>query len=219
MSELYDECESLSPSIDLIRQLVHANPDAVQHVRNDDLGWIPLHVAFFDAYSGSDKGTRLVEVVQFLVEQWPDSVKALGNDGNVALHHACFNDAPLEVVQYLVGQWQDSIRSIDSNGNLPLHHACVNMASLDVVQYLVEKWPNSVKTFNNDRHLPVFLACSNSQLDVVQFLAKQWPEALFIKQWPESDEFDGHLLLHRACVAAPLEVIQYCTSNGQIGSK
>jgi hypothetical protein len=73
-TNLYDECQKGSPSMDRIRQLVNTNPVKLRAVD----GEIPLHAAcraFWNTRGGS------VEAIQYLVEQWPESVKAVNING------------------------------------------------------------------------------------------------------------------------------------------
>jgi hypothetical protein len=88
-----------------------------------------------------------LQVVEYLVEQFPDAVKAENfRYRQLPLHFACVNEvASLEVVQYLVEQWPGSVRASIADGSIPMHLACSNKApSLEVVQYLVERWPDSI---------------------------------------------------------------------------
>jgi ankyrin repeat protein len=103
--------------MDRIRQLVNANPDAVKY-RTDDPGQIPLHTACgaFDIQGGLSQ----LEVVQYLVEQWPESVTTANNNGYLPLHVACYFNASLAVVQYLVQQWPESVKHRNSYGETPL---------------------------------------------------------------------------------------------------
>jgi ankyrin repeat protein len=51
-----------------------------------------------------------LDVIKFLVEQWPDAVKETNQNGFLPLHIACSNKAPLEVIQFLVEQWPDAVK-------------------------------------------------------------------------------------------------------------
>jgi ankyrin repeat protein len=64
------------------------------------------------------------EVVQYLVEQFPLSVKVKSKDGRLPLHGACQNDeASLEMVTYLVDRHPDATEVKDANGHTPLQLA------------------------------------------------------------------------------------------------
>jgi ankyrin repeat protein len=181
MSKLYKECCKPLPSMDMIRRQVTANPDAVKF--RNRFGVTPLHAAC--------GGGSQLEVIQYLVEQWPESVKAVDNfGGSLPLHWACnHKKAPVDVIQYLVEQWPESVNVVvDKHGWLPLHLACSanseDPAVLEVIQYLVEQRPELVKTADNNGCLALHYACTSCKtapllpLAVVQYLVKQWPESV-----------------------------------------
>jgi ankyrin repeat protein len=178
MAKLYNECDTTSPSMDRIRQLVNANPSAVRF-RFGELKEIPLYAACRAVKNGG--GPQQLALVQYLVEQWLESVKTVNSHGDLPLHVACCSKAPLEVIQFLVEQWPQSVKTVNNNGSLPLHLArCFKTTPpAAVVQYLVEQWPESVKTTTNYRYLPLHTACAYSApLEVVQCLVQQWPESV-----------------------------------------
>jgi hypothetical protein len=78
-------------------------------------GNLPLHFACARAAS--------LEVVQYLVEQWPEAVKKTDIYGYLPLHHACQNKTPLELMQYLVEQWPEAVKTTDVSGKTPLGYA------------------------------------------------------------------------------------------------
>jgi ankyrin repeat protein len=170
LTALYSECTSRSPSMERIRQGMNAIPDVM------GCWWwggeTPLH-AVCRAGGGS------LEIIQYLVEQLPLSVKTIGAYGRLPLLIACHTGAPLDVVQYLVGQYPKSVKTTDNAKVLPLHAACGNRASLEFVQYLVELWPESVKASTTGGSLPLHSACRHrAPLEVVQYLVGQWPESV-----------------------------------------
>jgi hypothetical protein len=138
-------------------------------------GSLPLHCAI------STRDT--VEVVQWVVEQWPDAVKMADSKRNLPLHVACkMRIVSLEVVQCLVEQWPGAVQLTTGDGRLPLLLACwgnweacwgeymalgENTASLEVVQYLAEQWPGAVKVVSSDTSI-----CCIQQLnwDVYSYL-------------------------------------------------
>jgi ankyrin repeat protein len=212
MSELYEECESHSPSMDRIRQLVNDNPDAVKLRTDYATGReIPLHAAC----RAFEDGGGSLEVVQYLIQQWPESVKTVDKAGYLPLHYACRNKSPLEILQYLVEQWPESVRAVNNKGYLTLHFACANKA-LAAVQYLVEQWPVSVKAVDKSGYLPLHSACANmAPLELVQYLVEQRPESVKTATYNS-----GAIPLHYACSReATLEVVQYLIEQWPVSVK
>jgi ankyrin repeat protein len=194
--KLIKACSEHPQSLSTIRSVVKAFPEAVKAKTVD--GLLPLH---FPCVNSAP-----LNVVQFLVEQWPEAVKVAEDEyGLLPLHLACANAASLEVVQFLVEQSPEGTQATAMKGRLPLHVACRNKAPLDVIQFLVEQWPDAVKTADANGRLPLHFACRNkAPLDVVQFLVAQWPEAI------KRTALKGRLPLHVACrKEAPLNVVQF----------
>jgi hypothetical protein len=80
-------------------------------------GWLPLHCTCDNVCFYKEP----LNVIQFLVEQWPEAVKKSTVNGSLPLHYACSNKAPLEVIQYLVEQWQEAVKKINTSGLTPLN--------------------------------------------------------------------------------------------------
>jgi ankyrin repeat protein len=65
-----------------------------------------------------------LNVIQLLVETWPDAVKEKSYHDWLPLHFACSNKyVPLNVIQLLVKTWPDAVKEKTKNGWLPLHFA------------------------------------------------------------------------------------------------
>jgi hypothetical protein len=142
LNELHKECASTSPSsLRRIRIIVRNNPEALK-VRDGRNGPLPLHVACNAFLLGGGS----LKVVQYLIEQWPESVQTSERTGCLPLHSICAFDAPLAVIQYLVEQWPEFVKAVDNRGFLPLHYVCRNQkARMEVIQYLVRQCLNPSK--------------------------------------------------------------------------
>jgi len=119
---------------------------------NESFRFLPLHLAICSE-------TVCLEIVQYLVEQWPESLKILIENGRVALHLACKNCMSSTIVQYLADQWPEAVQ-IMTNGDLPLHIACgTSGTSIDTVTHLIKMRPELVQVRNEYRYLPLHAAC------------------------------------------------------------
>ena len=58
-----------------------------------------------------------------LLQAFPDAAKEKDKDGNLALHYAVQNKAPLEVVSALLQAFPDAAKEKDKDGKLALHYA------------------------------------------------------------------------------------------------
>ena len=80
-----------------IRQLVDANPDVVKFRTDQDE--TPLHAACI----AFENGEGSLEVIQYLVEQWPESVKHRNLNGLTPVGVTAFYD----VREWLKLPWRD----------------------------------------------------------------------------------------------------------------
>ena len=86
----------------------------------------------------------LLKVVNFLVQQYPDSLKEKDNQEKLPLHYACENNAPPQVLEFMVQQYPDSVMEKDKDDLLPLHYACDKDAPLQVLEFLVQQYPDAL---------------------------------------------------------------------------
>jgi hypothetical protein len=203
-NHLFNLCQSLSPSLDMFQRALSFHPLAFKF--RDEKSRLPLHVVC----SAFSTGGGSLEIIKFLVELYPESVKMHHTyQGDLPLHFACRGKAPVEVIQYLLKQWPESLKIRDGkDDHTPLQVACCCGASFDVVRYLFERWPESIHIGRSipSYDLPLHCACKNgSPLGVIPFLVNQWPMAVHCAG------SDGLLPLHHACMATsplPLAEIQ-----------
>ncbi|GHP12325.1 hypothetical protein PPROV_001105300 [Pycnococcus provasolii] len=113
---------------DGVRARIQSNPGEVR--QKNFRGWFPLHWA---AYNKAP-----LDVVRYLVEKYPDSVREkTGSGGSLPLHMAAAHDAPLDVVRYLVEQYPQGVHVRGGHENkTSLELAERYSASSEVVAYL-----------------------------------------------------------------------------------
>jgi ankyrin repeat protein len=61
-----------------------------------------------------------LELVRYLVEEYPDSLQVADNDGYLPLHDACLCGAPMDVVQYLAKACPKSLQVTSRSGKKPI---------------------------------------------------------------------------------------------------
>jgi hypothetical protein len=123
-------------------------------------GTVALHIA--------SKSKGPLEVITYLLNVWPESVKVASRDGRVALHYACQDKAPLNVIKHLVslarvGQlWIDCLAlSTHVLGVDPTQNAPLRVTSTYVIKYLVEVWPESVEVAIKDARVALHIVCNH----------------------------------------------------------
>ena len=85
-------------------------------IANED-GWLPLH--FAAAFSPS------VEVVQFLIDAYPDALKARDMFGNCPIHEAAGRNPSVDVFQTLLALYPEGMQPSPVTGRRPLHETSV----------------------------------------------------------------------------------------------
>jgi len=171
-------------SLPTIRLLVEMWPELIKQITGDGyhgFGCLPLHLALksSEANVGLERAEVSLEIIQFLVEQWPESLQKECNGHDDALMIALCNGHTDHIIQYLLQQWPDSIKKC-YYGVTALHCTCEHGRSIPLIQSL---WPDSVKQCNEDGATVVHCACGHGwSLPLIQFLAEQWPEAVKIKK-------------------------------------
>jgi ankyrin repeat protein len=135
---LHDAAQS---NLDAVELLVEYGTDVEAR---DSLGSTALHLA---------ARVEMIDVVKFLVEQWPEGIRTT-NERHVTPLHSAVMLGTSEVVKFLVEQWPDGVRERDICLNTPLHLAA-STATIEVVRFLVERWPEGKGALNNKGKTPL----------------------------------------------------------------
>ena len=93
------------------------------------------------------------EVINIMVEAYPDAFKIVDTNGDLPLHYASWNGASLDKINILVEAYPEAIKICDQNQSLPLHHGCTCNARPEVIKLLVETYPGALKSVNVNGHL------------------------------------------------------------------
>ena len=110
-----------------------------------------------------------VGVIRFLVQNQIWNSDYIDENGNTALHHACYY-GHTELIMFLVNDQICDIMHANSNGDTPLHIACVQGHS-KVVRFILSS--SKAKEFcmpNNQGNTPMHSACSGGHVQVVRML-------------------------------------------------
>ena len=121
--------------------------------RMNDRGNLPLHsAASFRAP---------VEVIEGLLEAYPEAASMTNNYGNLALHFTAWKKGPLDCMKLLLQVFPEGAAQKNNHGNLPLHYAAHYNAPIEVVEALYHAYPEAARQKNNDSNTPLDLAVAD----------------------------------------------------------
>jgi hypothetical protein len=119
----------------------------------NDRGNLPLHsAASFRAP---------IEVIEALLEAFPEAASATNNYGNLALHFTAWKKGPVDCEKLLLQVYPEGAARKNNHGNLPLHYAAHYNAPLEVVEALYHAYPEGAHQKNNDNNTPLDLAIAD----------------------------------------------------------
>ncbi|KAL7579637.1 hypothetical protein ACA910_007999 [Epithemia clementina (nom. ined.)] len=164
----------LNPPLSTVQAVYHANPEAIVSL-DPAKGATPLlYACSFEAS---------LDVVNFLIAQYPESVRIPRTDGAIPLAMACSYKAPPAVVDRLIQEYPQGIQQSSVEGWFPIHAAVACEAPVLAIQQLYQAFPESVtNTQNATQSTALHLACSKrASLDVVEFLLQVAPQCLALE--------------------------------------
>ena len=100
----------------------------------DDSGSLPLHIA-------CQYPETPIQLIEFLVEQDPSTVRQTDHAGNLPIHILCSFQPSLHKVKFLLGFDAESISAMNNRGSTPLEAAALASASVEVLWYLMKANP------------------------------------------------------------------------------
>ncbi len=119
----------------------------------NDRGNLPLHTA------ASFRAP--VEVIEGLLEAYPEAASLTNNYGNLALHFTAWKKGPVDCMRLLLQVFPEGAAQRNNHGNLPLHYAAHYNAPMEVVEALYRAYPEAANQKNNDSNTPLDLAVAD----------------------------------------------------------
>eukprot|EP00985_Skeletonema_marinoi_P020627 scaffold12330_cov83-Skeletonema_marinoi.AAC.6 len=151
-----------------------------------------------------------VGIIRYLLEYFPDSIRATDEDGHLPLHYACGNpNMTPKIIQLLIDAAPNSVRSVDIHGRMPLHCFCDSKneddrKAMQILKLLIERQSDAVRHVDDDGFLPIHHACGGGRS----------PEffRVLIEAYPGSERMtasNGTLPLHFACMTNTVATVEY----------
>ena len=180
--------------IDTVMVLVEAYPQALLAADND-LKIAPIHVAISNPHIDN-----LLEILVYLLESEPNSIRLRDSSNQTLLHIACDNaSVDKAIFQLIYSSWPEALHLRDEYGDLSIHHMCENRnmddnASLDILRFMLNIDPTLSSEIDGDNeYLPLHYAVDHKSTTFCKELIDAYPQSLRI----ESGR--GMLPIHVAC--------------------
>jgi hypothetical protein len=105
------------------------------------------------------------EIIEFLVDMYPEAVATVYVDGKLPIHLACERGGGLGTVAKLLvdchGGSHHGLDVVDNEGSTPLYYA-VTGVDADSIQHLVDRCPASVLIADRNGFLPLHALCRSN---------------------------------------------------------
>lgn len=196
-------------NIDIVKVLVKAYPQALL-ISDKFFSFTPLQVLLYNRNIDN-----LLEVVMFLLEAGPSSIRMVNKHQRTPLHVVCScvnKKVNLAVVQYIYYQWPDACRMRDARGYLPADHLLLTETDydykddeVDILQFMISVDPTFLREDNIKGKIPIYKAVTNKSTKFCKVLIDAYPESLRIESY-------RRLPIHTACEserADAADTVQY----------
>ena len=188
--------------LDIVKQLA-VNSELLLSV-GDDTKCTPIYILMNNSSIGD-----MYDVVKYLVESNPDSLKAKDKYDRTPLSVACLNkNITTRTVKLLLEAWPESIHQRSSSNALPIHKLCEahdmdDAVAIDILKLLLEPHPNLVSQSGNFQgYLPLHKAATNKSPAFCKLLVDAYPESVKV-------DGDGRLPFHCACNNGRPDTVEY----------
>ena len=111
----------------------------------------------FVAATPAQPSAVLADVVDVLLDAFPDACREADIYGDLALHCAAAF-APLAVVERVYQRFPGARSATNERFRTPLAEACIRQAPVDVVRFLLEKYPEGARKRERQGRAPLHLA-------------------------------------------------------------
>eukprot|EP00956_Cyclotella_meneghiniana_P030800 scaffold78695_cov23-Cyclotella_meneghiniana.AAC.1 len=174
---LHTACKNQSITKEIIQCLVNKWQDAL-HVECY-VGLIAIHL--FCRYGDMLSNNDAIEILQLILESYPDGAIQANRDGVLPIHYAARNNRmSVEFIEILIDARPELVSQVDDSGDLPFHDAC-SFGHIDIVKYLYGLNPDSIRTICSHSELPLHCACRNEDPEVLKYVLGLYPEAIHLR--------------------------------------
>ena len=144
-----------------------------------------------------------MEMVEFLVSNYPKILDFIDVEGYNALHHACIA-GNIEIVQFLLDNGLEPMTL--THNSLSLLHIAILHGRLPLANYLIERFPILISLSTSKGFLPIHTAAEKGEVDIITKLCETTVD---IKQKTEG----GLSPLHVGVVHNQISVVEILTEK------
>jgi len=179
---LHYAVQNQTVNLEFIKKLVAIDKPSVREF--DVTGRLPVHLACYHRLD--------IKIIQYLVEEYPDSVSRRTQTGRLPLHFAIEGKCSIEIIKFLIQQFPNGVNEVAS-GKLPIHYACEHGNGIDVLKLIHELDEGSSKRKSLELMLPIhYLTAHKANIEKVAMFMNLYPDGLTDK------DVHGRLPLHYA---------------------
>jgi len=193
---------TVNDPLHIINYLIEVEPSCIRTV--DEYERTPLLVA-------SRNKNMTLDLVQFLYNAWPESIRIPDSSGYLPIHELCCNEklgevASNDILQFMLDIDPGLVRARDgSEEYLPLHHAVYNM-SFEFCKVLIDVYPESLRVRSSAGMLPIHHVVTHPPnradvVDTIQYMLDLCPESI--------NANNGHgSFIHRAAQGNRADIVE-----------
>jgi len=130
-------------------------------------GYLPVYIVLCCNWEYDDSDDDAVDVLQVLIEAYPEGLAHASDAGELPLHTALSRlmQPPRKVIDILLDHHSHAIKQKNHNGCLPLHlaAACDLRLEDETIKLLVDRYFDAVLERNGSGSLPLHLLCANDK--------------------------------------------------------
>eukprot|EP00956_Cyclotella_meneghiniana_P032135 scaffold86992_cov70-Cyclotella_meneghiniana.AAC.1 len=195
--------ENVGTMLDIVKYLVESEPMSLRRIDSSFKQQFPVHTA-------CKNQSITKEIIQYLVDKWPDALHVRSNEGDTPLHlfcgrcHMISNNDAIEILELILEAYPDGTLQAKHNGFYPIHSAANNKnMSVEFIEILINARPESYRLVDESGDSPFHRACLCGHIDIVKYLYRLYPDSI------RAIGSDNELPLHSACWNKNPEVLKY----------
>jgi len=199
--------------LDIVKQLV-ANPGMLL-LADEETKFTPIHILLHNESIG-----EMFDVVKYLAEANPSSLKAKDHNYQIPLHVACDNsNITTRIIEVLLKLWPESACQQEILGALPIHLLCGEKnkkmddeIAIDVLKLLLDAYPDSVRKHIESGYsveFPIHRAARNMPPGCCKLLYDAYPRLVRLDSGRLGSGVEGSLPFHFACYSGRPDTLEY----------